>query len=248
MVEKKRAGFVWCWFYWFLIYLVLLCGLFYFHLLYQNGERKNLTCHGRGYRDMQQCVYFICLTRDERKTNRTIRAHQWSLNLVGWCLSHWSMIMISFVLWTVFRYPFFSVMLSSLNNGDAFMAQCLCCDFTRKKKNGPCFISDSIPSLFLFVWLFLYIFAVPEWQNILNVSHYVAVAQEKQNNSYDNNNKKREHDKNIQVPFSWWSSVLLYCYPWRKEKKQKPCCPALSFSQKSNIFVQTVQFCVCVFP
>lgn len=31
---------------------------------------------------------------------------------------------------------------------------------------------------FFFVCLFLYFLAVPEWQNILNVSHYVAVAQE----------------------------------------------------------------------
>lgn len=115
-----------------------------------------------------KCVYFICFMKEKK---RKIKAHQWSLNLLSWCLSHWSMIMIYFVLWTVFKY-LFSVMLSSFNNGDVFKAQCLCYDFTTM---------DHVlfPTVYLlFFCLFLYILAVPEWQNILNVSPYVAVAQE----------------------------------------------------------------------
>lgn len=56
---------------------------FFFNLLYQNSERKNLTCNGRGYSDMQMCVFHLF---HERK--KKIKAHQWSLNLLSWCLSH----------------------------------------------------------------------------------------------------------------------------------------------------------------
>lgn len=95
--------------------------------------------------------------------------------------------------------------------------------------------------LFLIVCLFLYILAVPEWQNILNVSHYVAVAQENRNNSYDNNKKKKEYDKMIQAPFSWWSSVLLYCHPLRK----KNVFELNHFTEESTFCTNGTILCVC---
>lgn len=186
---------------------------------------------------MQICVFNLF---NERKKKRKIKAHQWSLNLLSWCLSHWSMIMTYFVLWTVFKYLFFPVMLSSLNNGDVFRLNVS----VMNSQKWTMFYFWQYTFFFLIVCLFLYILAVPEWQNILNVSHYVAVAQENRNNSYDNNNKKKKNmTKWYQAPFSWWSSVLLYCHPLRKKKK---VFLSLIISQKSQHFVQMVQFCVCV--
>lgn len=51
----------------------------------------------------------------------------------------------------------------------------------------------------------------------------------------------------IQAPFTWWSSVLLYCHPRGGEKKRKKkLFPSLIIFTEEQHFVQTVQFCVCV--
>lgn len=52
-----------------------------------------------------------------KEKKRKIKTHQWSLNLTCWCSSHWSMIMIYF---EQYLSTFFSVMLSSFNNGEFF--------------------------------------------------------------------------------------------------------------------------------
>lgn len=116
MIEKKKQALSDVDF-WFLIYLGFF-SLWFFDLLYQNGDRKNWPVMGVAIVTCKY-VYLICLMKEKKK--RKIKAHQWSLNLLSWCLSHWSMIMTYFVLWTVFKYLFiFPVMLSSLNNGDVF--------------------------------------------------------------------------------------------------------------------------------
>lgn len=50
----------------------------------------------------------------------------------------------------------------------------------------------------------------------------------------------------IQAPFTWWSSVLLYCHPRGGKKKKKKLFPSLIIFTEEQHFVQTVQFCVCV--
>lgn len=82
-----------------------------------------------------------------KEKKRKIKTHQWSLNLTSWCLSHWSMIMIYFVLWTVFKYFFLScypVLIMVKFSGSMFLLWI--------HKHGPYFISDSILfCLFVFI-------------------------------------------------------------------------------------------------
>lgn len=127
-------------------------------------------------------------------------------------------------------------MLSSLNNGDAFKAQCLCYDFT---ENGPCFILGQY-TFSLFVCLFLYILAVPEWQNILNVSHYVAVAQETEIIAMIIIIKKKNMTK-------WYGrhspGGLVYCCIVTLEEKKKKL--FLSWSIFTTFCTNGTILCVC---
>lgn len=129
-------------------------------------------------------------------------------------------------------------MLSSLNNGDVFRLNVS----VMNSQKWTMFYFWQYTFFFLIVCLFLYILAVPEWQNILNVSHYVAVAQENRNNSYDNNKKKK---KNMTKWYRHHSpGGLVYCCTvtlWEKKMFL-----SLIILQKSQHFVQMVQFCVRV--
>lgn len=98
----------------------------------------------------------------------------------------------------------------------------------------------------LFFWivcLFLYILAVPEWQNILNVSHYVAVAQENRNNSYDNNNKKKriwQNDTRHHSP-----GGLVYCCTVTLWGKKKSVFELNHFTEESTFCTNGTILCVC---
>lgn len=102
-----------------------------------------MTCNGRCYSDMQY-VYFNLLMKEKK---RKLKTHQWSPNLISWCLSHWSMI-IYFVLWTVFKYFFLScypVLIMVKFPSSMFLLWI--------HRHGPYFISDSIHFFCLFVFI-----------------------------------------------------------------------------------------------
>lgn len=202
----------------------MLFPFFFFlflNLRYQNGGRKKIWPVTGVAIVTWKCVYFICF--HERRNKKMIKSSPvvpQSSRLVFVTLKNdYDLV---FALWTVFKYLFFwvFVFLSCYPVWIMVTFSRLSVSVMTSQKNGPCFISDSIPSLFLFVCLFLYILAVSEWQNILNVSHYVAVAQETEIIAMIII-KKKNMTKMIRAPFTWWSSVLLYCHPWGRKKKRK---------------------------
>lgn len=83
--------------------------------LYQNGDRKKLTCNGRCFSDMQY-VYLICYYETKKDLKKKRITHQCLLNLTSWCFVTLKYDMFYSLNSICFGFGFLPVMLSRFNN------------------------------------------------------------------------------------------------------------------------------------
>lgn len=157
----------------------------------------------------------------EKKEDK--KTHRWSLNLTSWCLSHWSMIMIFFEQYlSTFFLSCYPVLIMVNFSGSMFLLW--------SHKHGPLFYFRQYT--FLFVCLFLYILAVPEWQKYLECeslcssctrTEIIAMIIKK--------NMTKLYMHHVRGGFS----VLLYRHPWKR----------VSFVREDHFTGQNVCFVLC---
>lgn len=113
--------------------------------------------------------------------------------------------------------------------------------------NGPCFISDSIPSLFFCLFVFIHLSC--SWvTKYLECESLCSSCTRNRNNSYDNNNNKK---KNMTKWYRRHSpGGLVYCcivtLEGGKKKRKKKVVPELNhFHRRATFCSNGTILCVC---